>query len=37
MAITLSDDEGSDHESLNDLEGNFMTFTATCRYSILHL
>ena len=29
MAVTLSDDEVSDHESESDLEGNFMTFTAT--------
>ena len=29
MAITLSDDEVSDHESKSDQEGNFMTFTAT--------
>ena len=28
MAVTLSDDEVSDHESESDLEGNFMTFTA---------
>ena len=29
MSVTLSDDEVSDHESESDLEGNFMTFTAT--------
>ena len=29
MAITLSDDEVSNHESNSDQEGNFMTFTAT--------
>ena len=29
MAVTLSDDEVLDHESESDLEGNFMTFTAT--------
>ena len=29
MAVTLSDDEVSDHESQSDQEGNFMTFTAT--------
>ena len=29
MAITLSDDEVSNHESKSDQEGNFMTFTAT--------
>ena len=29
MAVTLSDDEVSDHESESDLEGNFMTFIAT--------
>ena len=29
MAITLSDDEVSDHESKSDQEGNFMAFTAT--------
>ena len=29
MAVTLSDDEVSDHEFESDLEGNFMTFTAT--------
>ena len=29
MAVTLSDDEVSDHESESDLEGNFMTFTTT--------
>ena len=28
MAVTLSDDEVSDHKSESDLEGNFMTFTA---------
>ena len=29
MAVTLSDDEVSDHESVSDQEGNFMAFTAT--------
>ena len=29
MAVTLSDDEVSDHEPESDQEGNFMTFTAT--------
>ena len=29
MAVTLSDDEVSDHESKSDQEGNFMAFTAT--------
>ena len=29
MSVTLSDDEVLDHESESDLEGNFMTFTAT--------
>ena len=29
MAITLSDDEGNDHEFESDQEGNFMAFTAT--------
>ena len=29
MAITLSDDKGSDHKSKSDQEGNFMTFTTT--------
>ena len=29
MAVTLSDDEKSYHESENDQEGNFMAFTAT--------
>ena len=29
MAVTLSDNEVLDHESESDLEGNFMTFTAT--------
>ena len=28
MAITLSDDEVSDHESGSDKNGNFITFTA---------
>ena len=29
MAVTLSDDEVSDHEFESDQEGNFMAFTAT--------
>ena len=29
MAVTLSDDEVSDHESGNDEDGNFIAFTAT--------
>ena len=29
MAITLSDDEVSDHESGSDMDGNFIAFTAT--------
>ena len=29
MAVTLSDDEVSDHEPESDQEGNFMTFIAT--------
>ena len=29
MAVTLSDDEVSDHESGSDEDGNFFTFTAT--------
>ena len=29
IAVTLSDDEVSDHESESDQEGNFMAFTAT--------
>ena len=29
MAVTLSDDEVSNHESGNDEDGNFITFTAT--------
>ena len=29
MAITLSDDEVSDHEFGSDEDGNFITFTAT--------
>ena len=29
IAVTLSDDEVSDHESSNDKDGNFITFTAT--------
>ena len=29
MAITLSDDEGTDHESESDQERNFIAFTAT--------
>ena len=29
MAVTLSDDEVSDHESEGDQKGNFMAFTAT--------
>ena len=29
MAITLSDDEISDHESSSDENGNFITFTTT--------
>ena len=29
MAVTLSDDEVSDHESESDQEGNSMAFTAT--------
>ena len=28
MAVTLSDDEVSDHEFESDQEGNFMAFTA---------
>ena len=28
MAVTLSDDEVSDHESGSDEDGNFITFTA---------
>lgn len=28
MAITLSDDEGTDHETKSDQGGNFMAFTA---------
>ena len=28
MAVTLSDDEVSNHESESDQEGNFMAFTA---------
>ena len=29
MAVTLSDDEASDHESGSDEDGNFYAFTAT--------
>ena len=29
MAVTLSDDEVSDHESSSDEDGNFIAFTAT--------
>ena len=29
IAVTLSDDEFSDHESRNDKDGNFIAFTAT--------
>ena len=29
MAVTLSDDEVTDHKSESDQEGNFMTFTGT--------
>ena len=29
MAVTLSEDEGTDHESESDQEGNFMGFTPT--------
>ena len=29
MAVTLSDDEVSDHESGSDEDGNFIAFTAT--------
>ena len=29
MAITLSDDEASNHESSSDKDGNFITFTTT--------
>ena len=29
MAVTLSDDEVSNHESGNDEDGNFIAFTAT--------
>ena len=29
MAVTLSDDEVSDHESSSDENGNFIAFTAT--------
>ena len=29
MAVTLSEDEGTDHESESDQEGNFMAFTPT--------
>ena len=29
MAVTLSDDEVSDHDFESDQEGNFMAFTAT--------
>ena len=29
MAVTLSDDEVSDHESGSDDDGNFIAFTAT--------
>ena len=29
MVVTLSDDEGSNHESKSDQEGNFMAFTTT--------
>ena len=29
MAVTLSDDEVSDHDFASDQEGNFMAFTAT--------
>ena len=29
MAVTLSDDEVSDNESVSDEDGNFITFTAT--------
>ena len=29
MAVTLSDDEISDHESGSDEDGNFISFTAT--------
>ena len=29
MAVTLSNDEVSDHESGSDEDGNFITFTAT--------
>lgn len=28
MTVTLSNDEGSNHESKSDQEKNFMTFTA---------
>ena len=33
MAVTLSDDEVSDHESKSDQEGNFMAFIATVEVS----
>ena len=33
MAVTLSDDEVSDHESKSDQEGNSMAFTATATVS----
>ena len=29
MAVTLSDDEVSDHESSSEKDGNFIAFTAT--------
>ena len=33
MAVTLSDDKVSDHESESDQEGNFMAFTTTTEVS----
>ena len=33
MAVTLSDDEVSDHESKSDQERNFMAFTAIAEVS----
>ena len=37
MAITLSDDEVSDHGSESDQEGNFMAFIATAVVSEIEI
>ena len=37
MAVTLSDDKVSDHESESDQEGNFIVFTATVKVSELEI